>query len=299
MRRRVRGIETNEPSSWAIAAACAGAAACRSPTVTPAELSPDGGPGASGTTISGDAGGETIGIAPACTDADPAKMAVGATVAVPAGTFTMGCNASVDNECKADESPAHPVSLDAFAIQTTEVTQAQYLACVKDGKCTFPKCPWDPCTAPDLPIACVKHAQAAGYCAWAAMRLPTEAEWERAARGDDGRKYPWGNDPLDCDRANFVGCGATVAVVGRAPQGASPFGALDMAGNVVEWVSDYYDPGYYGVSPPSAPKGPDNGDSFSGRGGGFLSDETWERASARDLYDPGYTRVSMGFRCAK
>lgn len=230
---------------------------------------------------------------------DPAKMAPGVTMPIPGGAFDMGCNAAVDPECRDDEKPTHSVNVDAFEMDKLEITQAQFFACVKDGKCVFPKCDWDPCAQPDLPMGCVKHEQAAGYCAYVGKRLPSEAEWEKAARGTDGRKYPWGNDPIDCTRANLLGCGNVPTAVGTHPTGASPFGVEDLAGNVVEWTSDWYDPGYYAASPPSNPHGPDNGTAYSGRGGGFLSEEIWQRTSSRDLYEPSYFRVSMGIRCAK
>jgi formylglycine-generating enzyme required for sulfatase activity len=242
---------------------------------------------------------ESPGKAPSCTDVDPAKMVVTSTVAVPAGVFNMGCVPELDAECKDDEKPVHQVNLGAFEIDKTEVTLAQYFACVKDGTCTYPKCDWNPCTSPDLPIACVKHAQAEAYCSFVGKRLPTEAEWEKAARGTDSRKYPWGNAPVDCNLANREGCGPSVWNVGSHPDNASPYGALDMAGNVVEWCKDLYNPTYYASSPAENPGGPGEGDSYVGRGGGYLSADVWQRGSARDLYEPTYTRESMGLRCAK
>lgn len=242
---------------------------------------------------------ESPGKAPKCTDVDPAKMVTSPTVAVPAGTFRMGCIPELDDECRDDEKPLHEVDVAAFEIDKTEVSYAQYFACVKDGKCTYPKCEWDPCANPELPIACVKQGQAEAYCGFVGKRLPTEAEWEKAARGTDGRKYPWGNDPIDCNLANREGCGGVAWNVGSHPANASPFGALDMSGNVVEWCKDFYDPAFYGVSQPTNPSGPAKGESYVGRGGGFLSANVWHRTAARDLYEPTYTRETMGIRCAK
>ena len=274
-------------------------AACGSPSVR----ATDNLEGGSGTNISNQDSGsgkdESPGIPPTCTDADPAKMVPNPLVDIPEGTFTMGCNPAVDSECKPDEDPPHTVHVNAFTIDKYEVTLAQYLACVKDAKCTFPKCVWDPCVNPDHPMACIIFGQAKSYCDWASKRLATEAEWEYAARGSDGRKYPWGNAPIDCDHANFLGCGGGPTPVGSKPAGASPFGLFDMSGNAVEFTSDLYSGTYYQSSPNDNPRGPTDGEAYVGRGGGFLSEGVWQRASARDFYEPWYSRVSMGFRCAK
>jgi formylglycine-generating enzyme required for sulfatase activity len=231
---------------------------------------------------------------------DPASVTAMKSVDVPQGAFAMGCNAQVDTECKDDERPEHTVTLGAFAIDETEVTQAQYALCLQAGACTRPYCVWDPCKAPTLPIACIDYVQAQAYCAFAGERLPTEAEWEKAARSPDGRKYPWGNDPADCTKANMDGCGG-VKTVASLSAGASSYGALDMGGNLVEWVADVYDPQYYAASPANDPPGPvRNQDSrFGGRGGGWRSEAVWQRASARDLYEWDYYKDSLGFRCAK
>jgi formylglycine-generating enzyme required for sulfatase activity len=229
-----------------------------------------------------------------CTsDAQPAAM-----VSVPQADFSMGCNAAVDTACKADEKPQHTVSLSAFEIDRTEVTQEQYAACVDAKACTPPSCTWD-CSTPDMPAGCLEWAQAKAFCAFAGKRLPTEAEWEKAARGTDGRKYPWGNQEPDCNRVNMAGCGNTADPVGMHMDGASPYGALDMAGNMVEMVSDWYDANFYASSPAVDPKGPASGTRYSGRGGGFKSDATWQRTSARDWYDKTDAGGSLGFRCAR
>jgi serine/threonine-protein kinase len=224
-------------------------------------------------------------------------------VDVPAGPFQMGCNAAIDTQCSADENPYHTVTLSEFAMDSTEVTQAQYALCVQAGKCDLPRCAWDPCTTPNLPIACIYRATAMDYCAFVGERLPTEAEWEKAARGTDGRIYPWGNSPPTCDLATTDQCDGGLTPVGSLPLGASPYGVLDAAGNVVEWTLDIYDPTYYAVSPSTDPQGPaaptDGGAvDYVGRGGGWLSDPNWQRTSARDNYDALYVRASMGFRCA-
>jgi len=219
-------------------------------------------------------------------------------VEVAKGTFDMGCNADVDDECSDDELPQHEVSLAAFEIDVTEVTQGQYAACLAEGACAAPSCAWD-CERNDYPATCIDWEEASTYCAWADKRLPTEAEWEKAARGRDGRKYPWGNDEPDCSLTNMDGCAGELMPVGSLPDGASAYGALDMAGNVVELVADVYAADYYAESPSDNPTGPAKGDRYGGRGGGFKSDSVWQRASKRDWYDADDRSGSLGFRCAR
>jgi formylglycine-generating enzyme required for sulfatase activity len=189
------------------------------------------------------------------------------------------------------------VSISAFAIDKTEVTQAEYTSCVKAGKCSAPTCDWD-CSASNVPAGCVNFADAKAYCAFGGGRLPTEAEWELAARGTDARVYPWGNDAPTCDLVNMDGCGEKAADVGSHPKGASPYGAMDMAGNVVEMVADFYGADYYAMSPMMDPKGPASGEHYVGRGGGYKSAAIWQRTSARDTYDNVDAGKSLGFRCA-
>jgi formylglycine-generating enzyme required for sulfatase activity len=209
----------------------------------------------------------------------------------------MGCNAEVDDQCDDDENPMHIVALSAFEIERTEVTQAAYTACVLDGGCEPPSCAWD-CDRTDFAASCVDFGQAKDYCAWSGRRLPTEAEWEKAARGSEGLKYPWGNTEPDCELANMAGCGEEAEPVGSFEAGASPYGVLDLAGNMVEMVADWYDATYYASSPASDPPGPGSGQRYVGRGGGFKSDAKWLRASKRDWYDLTDAGASLGFRCA-
>lgn len=222
----------------------------------------------------------------------------GETVQVPAGDFGMGCDKSVDDACSDDEMPMHTVSLSAFEIDRTEVTQAQYAACIADGKCTAPSCDWN-CDNQNFPATCLTWTQGGAYCSWAGKRLPTEAEWEKAARGDHDFKYPWGNDDPDCAHANLSGCSDGAMEVGSLAAGASPYGALDMAGNVVEFVADWYDQAYYAASPPADPMGPKSGTRHGGRGGGFKSNAQYLRAAKRDWYDATDAAASLGFRCAR
>ena len=189
------------------------------------------------------------------------------------------------------------VSISAFAIDKTEVTQAAYTSCVQAGKCSAPTCDWD-CSDGNLPASCVNIADAKAYCAFVGGRLPTEAEWELAARGTDARVYPWGNDAPTCDLVNMDGCGEKASDVGSHPTGASPFGVMDMAGNVVEIVADFYAADYYAMSPAMDPKGPASGEHYVGRGGGYKSTAIWQRTSARDTYDSTDAAKSLGFRCA-
>jgi formylglycine-generating enzyme required for sulfatase activity/predicted Ser/Thr protein kinase len=223
-------------------------------------------------------------------------------VYVPAGEFLMG-STDADSSAADDEKPQHTVTLDAFWIDRTEVTNAQYRRCVEAGACQEPGC-WDndAYNAPDQPVVCVSRDDAQAYAAWVGGRLPTEAEWEKAARGSDGRVYPWGNEAPDCKRANYWGkdgsCVGHTAVVGSYPTGASPYGALDMAGNVWEWVNDWYDSDYYANSPTNNPKGPDSGDFKVLRGGSWDGTPIDVRAAHRSVGSPSGRNDLVGFRCA-
>jgi len=219
-------------------------------------------------------------------------------VAIPAGEFIMGCNAAADGDCLEDEKPMRTVFVSEFEIDKTEVTQDQFAGCVVAGGCDAPLCAWD-CSAKDHAAGCVTWTHAKKFCAWAKKRLPTEAEWEKAARGTDGRKYPWGNTDPTCAHTNMTGCGETAKSVGSQPEGVSPYGALDMAGNMVEMVEDWYDATYYQTAPNTDPKGPAKGDRYVGRGGGYKSKAVWQRASSRDWYDTYDQGKALGFRCAR
>jgi formylglycine-generating enzyme required for sulfatase activity len=247
-----------------------------------------------GSSGSGDSVGDAVGgtVFTCTSNAQPGDM-----VSVPAGDFAMGC-AATDAQCRDDEKPLHQVTLGAFDIDRTEVTQDQYAACAQAKVCGAPTCHWD-CLKTDYPAGCVTRAQAKAYCAWAGKRLPTEAEWERAARGTDGRLYPWGDAIPDCSHANMSSCGARAEPVGSHPAGASPYGALDMAGNVVEMVGDWYDAAFYQMSPSNNPIGPATGTRYGGRGGGYKSESVWLRTSARDWYNELDASDSLGFRCAR
>ena len=215
-------------------------------------------------------------------------------VEVPAGRFWYGCNESVDTECGDDEKPGRQIKLPAFRIDKTEVTVSAYGACVRSGACTVPKssgfCNWEESGRERHPINCVDWNQAKTYCASMGKRLPTEQEWEKAARGRNGRVYPWGNGGASCARGimddeSGVGCGQKRTwPVGSKPSGASPYGVLDMSGNVWEWTSDWYRLGQKGRV---------------ARGGSWVDEPRYVRASSRDWQDPATRYSSVGFRCAR
>jgi len=197
---------------------------------------------------------------------------------IPAGTFHMG---GFDVRAAPDEFPAHDVTLDAYWMDQLEVTNAMYQLCVGAGVCTLPQNlgtqrKADYFNNPDFkdyPVVYVTWGQAKTYCEWAGRRLPTEAEWEHAARGDDMRTFPWGEDKADYRLANFNMLVRDTSRVGSYPLGASPFGILDMAGNVAEWTNDLYRSNYYSISPLVNPPGPAEGAAlFRVVRGGSLGD---------------------------
>lgn len=219
-------------------------------------------------------------------------------VYVPRGEFTMG---SEDDD--PDERPAHKLDLEAYWIDKTEVTNAMYIRCVEEGECKKPA-DVSPYTNSDyfgnfkfndFPILYVDWNMAKAYCSWADRRLPTEAEWEKAARGTDGRTYPWGED-ISCDRASYYVCFRSPTEVGKYPNSASIYGVLGMAGNAWEWVSSLYKPYPY-----SADDGRENLSSTEARvlrGGGWRFNVNYVRSADRYGVGPAYSNVSSGFRCA-
>lgn len=227
-------------------------------------------------------------------------------ITIPAGEFLMG---SPEEKGRADERPLRSVYLDPFVIDQVEVTNERYLAFVKATGHRTPPNPYG--TGPLLSIKGIEHLpvvqttwyDAKAYCAWAKKRLPTEAEWEKAARGTDGRLYPWGNEPPTATRANFDREWEeekTLHPVGSLPGGDSPYGVKDMAGNAREWVSDWYDPDYYKDAPKRNPHGPEkNGVVRSIRGGSWHSPASDITTSARGRGGFALQTHGTGFRCAR
>jgi eukaryotic-like serine/threonine-protein kinase len=242
-------------------------------------------------------------------------------VYVPEGEFLMGADPS-DRDADRDERPQHTVFLDAFWIDQTEVTNARYALCVRAGACQPPRKLDAPSVTDDyygnplfddFPVIYVSWNDAVDYCAWAGRRLPTEAEWEKAARGLKGQKYPWGNQAPNGFLVNLCDASCTfeaerdasyndgypgVAQVGAFPQGMSPFEVYDMAGNVNEWVADFYGENYYSVSPASNPKGPEISNLHVLRGGAAYLRAWYARASHRAADWPKSNYPNLGFRCA-
>jgi formylglycine-generating enzyme len=214
-------------------------------------------------------------------------------VAVPAGAFTMGGD-GLDN-------PLHTVTLSDFWIYTTKVTNQQYALCVQAGNCSAPDTKDSPLyTNPGLaanPVVGVTYDQAAAYCTYVHARLPTEAEWEKAARGPSGNIYPWGDAAPSCDRLNFNDCLGRTTNVTTYQMGQSFYHALDMEGNAFEWVADWYDSSYYKTSPAQNPTGPDTGQSRSVRSSGFESKANSIPAATRFSDFPVRHRNDLSFRC--
>lgn len=269
--------------------------------------------------------------------AEPPPMTTVKMITIPAGVFTMGstdaeiatvydmcCQAQgrdakrCDAFCRFErEKPQHPVTLETFAIDRVEVTVAAYRACVDADVCTEPvtrgwRCDaryrnWAHDDRAQHPVNCVTWSQAQTYCAWLGKRLPTEAEWERAARGDKGQHYPWGDEPASCKRAVMrdpkSGCGDDqTAPVGSKPDGASPWGVLDMAGNLFEWTADGYEAPYPVADPKIGrrqPKGQATADKKVVRGGSYFNPDDHQRAAFRHEFSPDRGDGTVGFRCAR
>ena len=214
---------------------------------------------------------------------------------VPAGDFIMGLGAG--------NTPQKTVSLDGYWIYKTDVTNKMYEQCVTTGNCAAPA---QEIGTPvysnpdygDYPIVGVTWDMAANYCKWAQGQLPTEAQWEKAARGSDGGVYPWGKTNAGCDLLNYLGCLGHTNGVNDYPAGRSPYGLSDMAGNVFQWVNDFYDANYYDSMPTQNPTGPTTGDSHVIRGSSFESDAAQTLSGVRHFGGSAYHSRDLGFRCA-
>jgi formylglycine-generating enzyme required for sulfatase activity/uncharacterized Zn finger protein (UPF0148 family) len=219
---------------------------------------------------------------------------------VPAGIFSMGSDTG-----PIDTRPMHPVTLDAYWIDGTEITNSMYAQCVNAGNCAPPSQVdttgrsiyfGDP-QYDEFPVVYVSWGDAVAYCKWAGRKLPTEAEWEKAARGTDGRTYPWGNTYVlgFSNSANIIG---VTSNVNNFPSDKSPYGALDMAGNVWEWVNDKYEK-YSELSHQNNPSGPTSGEGRVIRGGSYTSNLFNVRAFIRSNLDENSVSENIGFRCAQ
>lgn len=233
-----------------------------------------------------------------------------AMLLIPAGEFTMGSDSGDDNE-----KPIHQVYLNAYYMDKYEVTNGSYRECVSEGGC-YPPSEINSKTHlnyygksqfSNYPIVYIDWYSANRYCEWREARLPTEAEWEKAARGIDGRTYPWG-EGLTCGNANYDGCVGDTVAVGSYESGKSPYGIYDMAGNVAEWVADWFSDTFYQHTPFENPLGPIDGSDRVVRGGSWTHlaylAATWSRAELEPGFQPYRNNwvdflAGIGFRCAR
>jgi sulfatase modifying factor 1 len=230
----------------------------------------------------------------------------GAMIQIPGGNFVMG---SDDTEGESDERPERTVTLEPFHMDMFEVTNAEYQECVQAGACTEPRYAYSDTRASyygnpnysHYPVLYVSWFQAKEYCRYSGKRLPSEAEWERAARGaaPSERTYPWGDGSPTCNVANYSGCLGDTSEIGSYKAGATDEGVFDLAGNLYEWTRDWYGLDYYAQGAVDNPLGPDTGTYRVTRGGGFTSSSTYLRVANRSSDSPADTTSNTGFRCAK
>jgi formylglycine-generating enzyme required for sulfatase activity len=240
-------------------------------------------------------------------------------ILIPEGEFTMGMIGSQIEyiisfcyDCKPENfsasMPAHQVYLDTYWIYKTEVTNGMYAKCVRAGVCGSPEKSrsetvssyYGNSSYADYPVIYVNWFAADTYCRWAGGRLPTEAEWEKAARGTDSRLFPWGNDPPSSQLANVGEYVGDTTRVGSYPGGISPYGLLDMAGNVYEWVSDWFSTNYYADSPYRNPQGPSSSSGEprrSVKGGNWFWQGGYASSAYHDWWEPDQRSTDVGFRC--
>jgi len=233
----------------------------------------------------------------------------GGMVLVPAGSFLMGSDPEKDRAAGPQEFPQRHVHLDAFWIDRYEVSNVEYLRFVLGTGMDWPMF-WRERPFPEKaalhPVINVSWHDADAYCRWAGNRLPTEAEWEKAARGEHARLFPWGDEPAGWIKSNIAHPGSKrgfkyppLANVTRYDKGVSPYGAYQMAGNVSEWVSDWFDPEYYRRGFDVNPQGPESGDLKVFRGGSWNEDPEVARSAGRNAGPPDRKSYLTGFRCAQ
>ncbi len=214
--------------------------------------------------------------------------------AVPGGPFVMGYNNYYD-------TPEKEVTLGDYWIYSSEVTNGQYALCVNSGKCTPPNAEQNPAYGNyrliNLPIVGVNYQQAVDYCTFVRGRLPTEAEWEKAARGPEGNIFPWGDEAPVCDLLNFNFCKGKTLDIQSYPDGVSFYGLFDMSGNVREWVADWYDDNYYTDGPTEDPLGPELGQKRSVRSSSFSDTADFAFPAHRFSFRPEDSLADLGFRC--
>ena len=222
-------------------------------------------------------------------------------VAVPEGEFTMGNGM--------EDAPIRKVFLNEFWIHRNEVSNRAFALCVALGQCTAPDPKLNPYFDPKLnpsffdpehandPVVGVNWDQATAYCKMIKGRLPTEAEWEKTARGPDANMYPWGKTPPSCTLANIGRCNPAVTKVNAYAEGKSFYDALNLAGNVYEWTADWYSPNYYSIAPTADPNGPETGSSRSVRSAGFRENSYLAESARRFRFKPTDKRDDLGFRC--
>jgi len=233
----------------------------------------------------------------------------GGMVLVPGGMFLMGSDPQKDRAAGPQELPQHEVYLDAYWIDRYEISNVDYLRFVLGTGSEWPKF-WRENPFPEKaalhPVINVSWYEADSYCRWAGKRLPTEAEWEKAARGENGPVFPWGDESAGWIKSNIAHPGSKrgfkyppLANVSRYDKGVSPYGAYQMAGNVSEWVSDWFDPEYYGRGVDANPQGPEIGEMKVFRGGSWNEDPEVARSAGRNAGLPERKSYLTGFRCAK
>jgi len=259
---------------------------------------------------------------PTAGDKKTSKIDGAGLVYIPVGDFEMCLTTNqvdklstlCEGKCTAtnftDAMPVHKVFLDSYWIYEHEITNQEYGLCVKDGDCLKPQKTYSSTRKnyfqnPDYgnyPVVFVDWYQAEKYCAWAGGELPSEAQWEKAARGvNDNRLFPWGNQAPSSSRANFGNNIGDTTSVDEYPDGASPYGVMNMSGNVYEWVADWYSADYYSKSPSQNPRGPSRSEINSSikvvRGGNWYWDAAYSSIAFHDYWDPEKTSWDVGFRC--